>query len=623
MAKTYKPRVSKKNQEAAGEASAKPKTRAFDQAEWLTPQPATGLPESLTNTIVNGDCVAGLRGLPAGCVDLVFADPPFNIGYDYDVYDDRLDREKYLDWSREWISGVYHALKPTGTFWLAIGDEYAAELKLLSQEVGFTCRSWVIWYYTFGVNCKFKFSRSHAHLFHFVKDAGSFTFRHDRLENRIPSARQLVYNDTRSNPNGRLADDTWILRPQDSGNCFTTGEDTWYFPRVAGTFKERAGFHGCQMPEQLLGRIVRLCSDEGDVVVDPFSGSATTLSSAKKLGRRYVGFELSPEYAERGTARLAGIEPGDPLDGSAEPTMSAPSTPSLALPKDGARIPKAKKAAAAPALSDVPAVHDDHVATLLDCFHSTHEGYSLDRVLADPKLASALHAECVSRGLTGSPKEWSRMLFQLRKAGRLADLVTTRRTELSWTDCDPYLAAIEFAWRLSLDEGCASLDDILSDPDRAAQFDRWAEQVAPGGTPLVYRWGALKLRKEGHIARSRAQRFAEAPPALDTWREFDPTGPVDGAQSGLYAIPDAANPRKLLYAGATEDIASRLARHAWREGDESSVVVHKSLSAAHPSAGRLWRWLPWTTSLRDLLALRAAVCQGAVPRLNVADLIGE
>jgi site-specific DNA-methyltransferase (adenine-specific) len=277
-------------------------------------------------TVRHQDCVAGLNELPAGSVDLVFADPPFNIGYDYDIYDDRKESVEYLDWCRHWITAVHSALKPSGTFWLAIGDEHAAELKVLSQEIGFHCRSWVIWYYTFGVNCTHKFSRSHAHLFYFVKDATSFTFRKDDPENRVPSARQLVYADARANPRGRLPDDTWILRPQDLSDCFTSGEDTWYFPRVAGTFKERAGFHGCQMPEQLLGRIIRTCSNAGDLVVDPFSGSATTLVVAKKLGRRCLGYEISEEYVRRGIARLEQARAGDPLEGAANPLVSVPST---------------------------------------------------------------------------------------------------------------------------------------------------------------------------------------------------------------------------------------------------------------------------------------------------------
>jgi site-specific DNA-methyltransferase (adenine-specific) len=290
------------------------------------PQFRPAFSDEILGKIHLGDCIAGMNALPAGSVDLAFADPPFNIGYEYDVYHDAKDYEDYLAWSRDWIKAVHRVLKPDGTFWLAIGDEYAAELKLESQKLGFHIRSWVIWYYTFGVNCKHKFSRSHAHLFHFVKDPQKFTFRSEELENRIPSARQLVYGDRRANPQGRLPDDTWVLRPQDLAGHFSAEEDTWFFSRVAGTFKERAGFHGCQMPEQLLGRIIRFCSHEGEVVLDPFSGSGTTLAVAKKLGRQLLGFDLSPEYVKQGTQRLAAITSGDPLDGAAEPTMSAPST---------------------------------------------------------------------------------------------------------------------------------------------------------------------------------------------------------------------------------------------------------------------------------------------------------
>ncbi|MBS0207921.1 MAG: site-specific DNA-methyltransferase [Planctomycetes bacterium] len=281
--------------------------------------------KSVINRLHHQDCVAGLRRLPDGCVDLAFADPPFNIGYDYDVYEDRRAADEYLAWCGTWLGEVNRVLKPTGTFWLAIGDEYAAELKVLMQrELGLACRSWVVWYYTFGVNCKYKFSRSHAHLFHMVKDPQQCTFNAEQI--RVPSARQLVYGDRRANPVGRLPDDTWILRPQDLPVGFTPDENTWYFPRVCGTFKERAGWHGCQMPEQLLGRIIRACSNPGELVLDPFGGSGTTLVVAKKLGRNFLGYELSPEYAARIEQRLAATEVGQELDGAAEPLVSAPTT---------------------------------------------------------------------------------------------------------------------------------------------------------------------------------------------------------------------------------------------------------------------------------------------------------
>src|SRR5262245_32617508 len=113
------------------------------------------------NTIHQGDCIAGLDRLPEGCVDLAFADPPFNIGYEYDVYQDNRDYHEYLDWTKRWMSAVCRVLKADGTFWIAIGDEFAAEIKLIAQrDLKLSCRSWVIWYYTFGVHCTKKFTRS-------------------------------------------------------------------------------------------------------------------------------------------------------------------------------------------------------------------------------------------------------------------------------------------------------------------------------------------------------------------------------------------------------------------------------------------------------------------------------
>src|SRR5262249_10998534 len=143
-------------------------------------------------------------------------------------------------------------------------------------------------------------------------------------------------------------DDTWVLRPQDLPDGFQPDEDTWYFSRVCGTFKERKGWHGCQMPEQLLGRIVRVCSNPGEVVLDPFAGSGTTLAVAKKLGRRCLGFERSDNYAAKVRARLDAIAVGQPLDGPEEPKVSAPPTANGRsvhdeMPKRRVRIVRGRK----------------------------------------------------------------------------------------------------------------------------------------------------------------------------------------------------------------------------------------------------------------------------------------
>jgi DNA modification methylase len=259
-----------------------------------------------TNEVRAGDCLGLLAEMPEGSVDLAFADPPFNIGYEYDVYHDRKAKDEYLTWTEQWLAAVQRVLKPTGSFYVAIGDEYAAEIKVRLDALGLTLRNWIIWHYTFGVSCTKKFNRSHAHIFYYVVDAKRCTFNDGEV--RVPSARQTTYADRRANPRGKLPDDTWVLRPQEDGRLFRPEDDTWYLSRVCGTFRERTG-HPCQMPEAVLERIVRVSSNPGDLVLDPFAGSGTTLAVAKRLRRQYLGLELSTEYAGKIRERLDAVQP--------------------------------------------------------------------------------------------------------------------------------------------------------------------------------------------------------------------------------------------------------------------------------------------------------------------------
>ncbi len=259
------------------------------------------------NRIVQGDCLRELPRLPTGCADLVFADPPFNIGYEYDVYNDRRSRQDYLDWAERWLREIVRLLKPTGCFWLAIGDEYVAEYKVRIDQLGLHLRNWVVWHYTFGVACTRKFNRSHAHLLYYVCDPERLTFNADAV--RVPSARMTTYADRRANPRGKLPDDVWVLRPQESPEHYRADMDVWYVPRVCGTFRERTE-HPCQMPLAVLERIILATSNPGDLVIDPFAGSGTTLVAAKRHGRRFWGCELSPRYAATIEQRLQAVEWG-------------------------------------------------------------------------------------------------------------------------------------------------------------------------------------------------------------------------------------------------------------------------------------------------------------------------
>lgn len=237
------------------------------------------------NTIYCADACKLLAEAEPGQVNLVFADPPYNIGYVYDAYrDDRPDHE-FVGWCREWMAACQRVLTPDGSMYIAIGDDFAADLRIVGRELGLHLRNWIIWHYTFGQNMRVKFCRSHTHILYFVKDPRRFTFNDHAL--RFPSARHTEYQDLRASPLGRLPNDVWDE-----------------FPRVCGTFRERAGFHGCQLPEAMLHRIVLASTHPGDIVMDPFVGSGTTVVAAARLGRKYIGVDLSPEYVKRAENRL-------------------------------------------------------------------------------------------------------------------------------------------------------------------------------------------------------------------------------------------------------------------------------------------------------------------------------
>jgi len=245
--------------------------------------------KSYKNQIIAGDCIELLNKADEPFADLVFADPPFNIGYQYDKYHDKVEKNNYLAWTKDWMAACVKVLKPHGSFYIAIGDEYAAHVRLMGDDLGLKLRNWIIWHYTFGQQTKFKFARSHAHIFYFVKDAKNFVF--NDLAVRLPSDRQLIYNDRRANATGKIPNDVWSE-----------------YSRVCGTFNERQGWHPCQMPELLLGRIIAASSNPGDLVMDPFNGSGTTAAAAMQLRRSYCGFDISEEYVKNTKIRLAELQ---------------------------------------------------------------------------------------------------------------------------------------------------------------------------------------------------------------------------------------------------------------------------------------------------------------------------
>lgn len=267
--------------------------------------------------VIQGDCLQEMAKLPDQIIDLVICDPPFNIGYNaYDAYDDSMPERSYLTWCSRWLQEIWRLLKSTGTFWLVIGDERAAQLKMIAEQhelltpefrwpkgQRFFCRSWCIHYFTFGVAQADNFARSHIHLLYFTKNRQRWTFNAEAV--RVPSARQLVYNDKRHNPQGKLPDNVWILLPADLKLLFTPEEDVWLASRVCGTFKERqsrgetGGLRGVpQLPSAIVERMVLVCSSPGGTVLDPMSGTGTTAEVCVHHNRKFIGYELSADCAQ-------------------------------------------------------------------------------------------------------------------------------------------------------------------------------------------------------------------------------------------------------------------------------------------------------------------------------------
>lgn len=241
--------------------------------------------------IITGDCIEVLRNYEGTEPTLIFADPPYNIGIDYGEGEaaDRLTTDEYLDWSETWIGACVDYLAgeedlPGGSLWILLPDEWVAEIgSILTKGLGMVVRSWIIWHETFGVQQSCCFSRCHRHLLYTVRPNEIPIWNPDAV--KVPSDRQVKYGDKRADPEGKVMSDVWTIS------------------RVAGTHGERLPFP-TQLPLELLQRVVLCCTNPGDTVLDPFSGSATTGIAAVKSGRKYVGIEKNEQYAETSKLRF-------------------------------------------------------------------------------------------------------------------------------------------------------------------------------------------------------------------------------------------------------------------------------------------------------------------------------
>ncbi len=261
---------------------------------------------SVTYSVTAGDCVQGMNeNVPSGSVHLGLADPPYNISREYDVYDDKVSLNQYLEFTEQWGRQMHRVLHPHGSLWVAIYPNLVSEIDVLFKRLGFHKRGHIIWAFSFGQNGSKNFTRSSTHWLYYTKHKTKFTFNALDPQLRIPSMRTLKYKDKRANPKGRLPNDVWILDLEALGRELPKDLDLWVESRINGTFNERVKGSDNQLPLAITNRIIRACSNPGDLVLDPFTGTGTSGVSAVQLGRNFQGFELSRPYTRGAQARIA------------------------------------------------------------------------------------------------------------------------------------------------------------------------------------------------------------------------------------------------------------------------------------------------------------------------------
>ncbi len=279
--------------------------------------------------ILQGDAIVLLHKLPAESIDVLIADPPYNLGKNYGNNLDLRGFDDYLHFSRAWLAEAKRLLKPTGTLYCFMGVRFISYLyDILEREMGMYFNSWITWHYTQGMGKKRGFSPRHDDILMFTKSQ-DFPFNLDSI--RIP---QKYYRE-RNN-----------MRGANPG-------DVWEFSHVHYSNPERED-HPTQKPEALIARMLLASSSEWDMILDPFAGSGTTLRVAQQLNRCCVGIEVNPAYIRLIRQRLA--HPFTGFD-SADPRMQR-------RPKDLPEDKKIKQGRqkANPKLPSAPSLFDDLIA---------------------------------------------------------------------------------------------------------------------------------------------------------------------------------------------------------------------------------------------------------------------
>ena len=245
-----------------------------------------------------GDSLKWMASLANESVDLIFADPPYNIKKA--EWDDFESQEAYIAWSLRWITEAARVLKSSGSLYICGFSEILAYLKHPAARYFHSCR-WLVWHYRNKANLGRDWGRSHESILH-LRKSSEFALRVDAV--RIPYGNHTLkypshpQAETSNFGQGKPRDEEWQPHPLGA-----KPKDVFEIPTTCNGMGEKTP-HTTQKPEELLRKLVLAASDEGQTVLDPFSGSGTTLVVAEQLNRRWLGCDLNAEYNQWAIERL-------------------------------------------------------------------------------------------------------------------------------------------------------------------------------------------------------------------------------------------------------------------------------------------------------------------------------
>lgn len=252
--------------------------------------------------LYQGDALAWLASLEDSSADLVFADPPYNIKKaDWDNFE---SQEAYIAWSLRWIEQAARILKPTGSLYICGFSEILADLKHPASRY-FKHSRWLIWHYKNKANLGRDWGRSHESIIHFRKsDAAKLNVDEVRMPYGAHTLKYPAHPQAESSAYGKGADkkrDSWMPHPKGA-----KPKDVIEIPTTCNGMGEKTP-HPAQKPEELVRKFVLASSNEGDRVVDPFSGAGTTLVAAEQLDRRWLGCDMNAQYNQWAIERLKNV----------------------------------------------------------------------------------------------------------------------------------------------------------------------------------------------------------------------------------------------------------------------------------------------------------------------------